>query len=322
MYRQPDYGYAQPSGGPSSSAEPCVCIDVPPDANPHLDRWAAVALKSRPQWLCRSAPRHAAESCLGLRHGLERVLTRARALCCPWQVFSAARLGGWYAGQQSAHHRQGDVDAPGGRRRHGARGAAEGQGLAHLHHLRLRREHGGSESTLPQGWHVDVASAWSNAPPPPPCSARARRLRILRAPFGCRLGTPLGENRPRGAQPPPRVLEPAASTASTVASIAASIASTASGPAGAKHLRYPCIIPLAVQVRSRARAQQDDGVGVSGGVPRDHAVTLPQTPTPNSNPNPNPNPNPNQVRHATHSVSESLPELNVLSGALTPDSQP
>ena len=38
MYRQPD-GYAQPSGGgPSSSAEPCVCIDVPPDANPHLDR--------------------------------------------------------------------------------------------------------------------------------------------------------------------------------------------------------------------------------------------------------------------------------------------
>ena len=158
--------------------------------------------------------------------------------------------------------------------------------------------------------------------PPPPCSARARRLRILRAPFGCRLGTPLGENRPRGAQPPPRVLEPAASTASTVASIAASIASTASGPAGAKHLRYPCIIPLAVQVRSRARAQQDDGVGVSGGVPRDHAVTLPQTPTPNSNPNPNPNPNPNQVRHATHSVSESLPELNVLSGALTPDSQP
>ena len=168
MYRQPDYGYAQPSGGPSSSAEPCVCIDVPPDANPHLDRWAAVALKSRPQWLCRSAPRHAAESCLGLRHGLERVLTRARALCCPWQVFSAARLGGWYAGQQSAHHRQGDVDAPGGRRRHGARGAAEGQGLAHLHHLRLRRKHGGSESTLPQGWHVDVASAWSNAPPPPP----------------------------------------------------------------------------------------------------------------------------------------------------------
>ena len=38
MYRQPDYGYAQPSGGPSSSAQPCVCIDVPPDANPHLDR--------------------------------------------------------------------------------------------------------------------------------------------------------------------------------------------------------------------------------------------------------------------------------------------
>ena len=37
MYRQPD-GSAQPSGGPSSSAEPCVCIDVPPDANPHLDR--------------------------------------------------------------------------------------------------------------------------------------------------------------------------------------------------------------------------------------------------------------------------------------------
>ena len=78
MYRQPDYGYAQPSGGPSSSAEPCVCIDVPPDANPHLDR-------RRRRWLSKvghggcAAPRRAAESCLGLRHGLERVLTRARA---------------------------------------------------------------------------------------------------------------------------------------------------------------------------------------------------------------------------------------------------
>mmetsp|Transcript_6551 Transcript_6551/g.13146 ORF Transcript_6551/g.13146 Transcript_6551/m.13146 type:complete len:269 (+) Transcript_6551:72-878(+) len=39
MHRHYTNGYAQPSGGPSSSAEPCVCIDVPPDANPHLDRF-------------------------------------------------------------------------------------------------------------------------------------------------------------------------------------------------------------------------------------------------------------------------------------------
>ena len=168
--------------------------------------------------------------------------TSAR-VCCTRQVFSAASLGGWYASQQSADRRQDNDDAPGGRRRHGARGAAEGQGLAHLHHLRLRREHGRSESTLPQGWDVDVAAACSNAPPLCSAPARARRQRILRVPCGCRLGTPRGKTRSRGAPPPPRVLERAASTATASASTAsastaptastASTASIASGRAGA-----------------------------------------------------------------------------------------
>ena len=179
-------------------------------------------------------------------------------MCASRQVFSAARLGGRYAGLQSAHRRQGDNDAPGGRQRHGARGAEEGQGLANLHHPLLRRQHGGREIALAQRRHVDVLAAasrrvtdlqWPATVPglgacasvPGHCARPASARRALAVPGlgACassgrlpvlgsahpqrkgraETGPPPAQPPPRSAQPrPPRVRERARARASRLPS--------------------------------------------------------------------------------------------------------